>query len=157
MGSRHRQVHLLGVTTNPAMAWVTQVARNFTSDLEEAGRRFRFLIRDRDTKFTTSFDEVFAAIGIEPIRSPVRSPKANAFAERWVRTVREDCLDHLLVLSRRHLERILDEYVAHYNRARPHRSLDLMPPRGNRAENLAGTIRRRAVLGGLIHEYDLAA
>jgi putative transposase len=88
-----RVVHLLGVTTNPAMAWVVQVARNFTSDIEDAGHRFRFLIRDRDTKFTASFDEAFRSSRIEAIRTPVRSPKANAFAERWVRTVREDCLD----------------------------------------------------------------
>jgi putative transposase len=86
-----RVVHLLGVTANPAMAWIVQVARNFTSDLEDsAGSRFRFLIRDRDTKFTASFDEAFRASGIEAIRTPVRSPQANAFAERWVRTVRED-------------------------------------------------------------------
>ena len=82
------------------MAWVIQVARNFTSDLEDAGRRFRFLIRDRDTKFTASFDEVYRPSGIEAIHTPVRSPQANAFAERWVRTVREECLDHLLIYSR---------------------------------------------------------
>jgi transposase InsO family protein len=92
-----RFVHVLGVTTNPNGPWVTQVARNFAADLDEAGRRFRFLIRDRDTKFTASFDAVFASIGVETIRIPVRSPRANAVAERWVRTVREECLDHLLV------------------------------------------------------------
>jgi transposase InsO family protein len=92
-----RVVHVLGVTTNPNGPWVTQVARNFAADLDEAGRRFRFLIRDRDTKFTASFDAVFASIGVETIRIPVRSPRANAVAERWVRTVREECLDHLLV------------------------------------------------------------
>ena len=152
-----RVVHLLGVTTNPAMAWVTQVARNFTSDLEEAGRRFRFLIRDRDTKFTTSFDEVFAAIGIEGIRSPVRSPKANAFAERWVRTVRQECLDHLLVYSRRHLTSMLTEYIDHYNRARPHRGLLLSTPRPRQGHPNTGEVRRLDVLGGTIHEYDRAA
>ena len=108
---------------------MTQVARNFCAELEDAGRRVRFLVRDRDTKFTASFDEVFASIGAETILTPVRSPNANAFAERWVRTVREDCLDHLLVVSGRHLERVLAEYVTHYNRGRPHRSLDLTPPR----------------------------
>ena len=136
---------------------MTQVARNFCADLEHTGRRVRFLIRDRDTKFTASFDNVFASIGAETILTPVRSPKANAFAERWVRTVREDCLDHLLVVSRRHLERILDEYVAHYNRARPHRSLDLTPPCHAAMTSGTGTIHRRDILGGLIHEYDLAA
>ena len=96
------------------MAWVIQVARNFTSDLEDAGRRFRFLIRDRNTKFTAPFDEVFKAIGMSAIATPVRSPKANAFAERFVRTVREDCLDHLLIYSRRHLESVLGFYIRHY-------------------------------------------
>ena len=124
-----RVVHLLGVTTNPNGPWVTQGARNFCTELEEAGRRVRFLIRDRDTKFTASFDQIFASIGARTILTPVRSPNANAFAERWVRTVREDCLDHLLVVSGHHLERVLAEYVTHYNKGRPHRSLDLMPPR----------------------------
>jgi transposase InsO family protein len=152
-----RVVHLLGVTTNPNGPWVTQVARNFCTDLEDAGRRLRFLIRDRDTKFTTSFDEVFASIGAETVLTPVRAPNANAFAERWVRTVREDCLDHLLVISRRHLERALAEYVAHYNQGRPHRSLDLTPPRQRPTTQPEGVVRRRDLLGGLIHEYDLAA
>lgn len=104
-----RVVHLLGVTANPDGRWVTQVARNFAAELEDVGRGFRFLVRDRDTKFTATFDRVFASIGAEAILTPVRSPRANTFAERWVRTVREDCLDHLLVLSRRHLETILAE------------------------------------------------
>jgi transposase InsO family protein len=152
-----RVVHLLGVTTNPAMAWVTQVARTFTSDLEDAGRRFRFLILDRDTKFTASFDEVFASVGIEAIRTPVRSPKANAFAERWVRTAREECLDHLLVYSRAHLESVLGEYVRHYNQARPHRGRQLAAPLARRDPSTGGEICRREVLGGIIHEYDRAA
>jgi putative transposase len=94
-----RRVHLLGITANPIGLWVTQVARNLASDLEEAGRHFRFLIRHRDTKFTASFDAVFDSIGIEARRTPVASPRANACAERFVRTVRQDCLDHLLVVS----------------------------------------------------------
>ena len=152
-----RVVHILGITTNPNGPWVTQAARNFCADLEDAGRRVRFLVRDRDTKFTTSFDKVFASIGAETILTPVRSPKANAFGERWVRTVREDCLDHLLVLSRHHLRTILAEYVTHYNRARPHRGLDLTPPRPAAVAGGAEMIRRRDLLGGLIHEYELAA
>jgi transposase InsO family protein len=152
-----RVVHLLGVTANPVMAWVVQVARNFTSDLEDAGRRFRFLIRDRDTKFTASFDEVFRAGRIEAIRTPVRSPKANAFAERWVRTVREECLDHLLICSRRHLESVLADYVRHYNEARPHRGRQLATPLPRRAQPRTGEVCRRDILGGIIHEYDRAA
>ena len=152
-----RVVHLLGVTTNPAMAWVTQVARTFTSDLQDAGRRFRFLILNRDTKFTASFDEVFASVGIEAIRTPIRSPKANAFAERWVRTVREECLDHLLVYSRVHLESVLGEYIRHYNHARPHRGRKLAAPLARRDPTTSGEICRREVLGGIIHEYDRAA
>ena len=114
-----RVVHLLGVTANPDGPWVAQVARTFASDLEDAGRRFRFLVRDRDTKFTSSFDAVLASIGIEAIKTPVRSPRANAFAERFVRTVRKGCLEHLLVFGRRHVEAVFAEYVDHYNRARP--------------------------------------
>jgi transposase InsO family protein len=152
-----RVVHLLGVTTNPTGPWVTQVARNFCSELEDAGRRVRFLIRDRDTKFTTNSDEIFASIGTETVLTPVRAPNANAFTERWVRTVRQDCLDHLLVVSRGHLESILAEYVAHYNRGRPHRSLDLTPPQPRPASQREGGVRRRDLLGGLIHEYELAA
>ena len=120
-----RVMHLLGVTANPNGPWVTQVARIFAADLGATSRRFRFLIRDRDTKFTASFDAVLASIGIEALKTPVRSPRANAFAERWLRTIRDDCLDHLVVFSRRHLESILGEYTEHYNRARPHHGLQL--------------------------------
>jgi transposase InsO family protein len=123
-----RVVHLLGVTANPDGPWAVHVARNLASDLEDAGRRFRFLIRDRDAKFTASFDAVLASVGIEAVQTPVASPRANAFAERFVRTLREDCLDHLLVFSRRHLEAVLADYLRHYNRARPHRGLGLEQP-----------------------------
>jgi putative transposase len=153
-----RVVHVLGVTTNPNGPWVTQVARNFAADLDDTGQRFRFLIRDRDTKFTASFDAVFASIGIETIRIPVRSPRANAYAERFVRTVRNECLDHLLVVSRRHLESVLDEYVRHYNQARPHRGLQLAQPIPHPVTaSRGGAITRRDVLGGIVHEYDRAA
>jgi transposase InsO family protein len=152
-----RVVHLAGVTANPDSPWVTQITRNFAADLESAGRRFRFLIRDRDTKFTASFDAVFASIGLEAIKTPVCSPQANAFAERWVRTVREDCLDHVLTVSRRHLEAVLSEYLDHYNRARPHRGLQLDPPLPTNVSDAPGAIRRRDVLGGIIREYNRAA
>jgi transposase InsO family protein len=153
-----RVVHVLGVTTSPNGPWATQVARNFAADLEDAGRRFRFLIRDRDTKFTRSFDEVFASIGIETIRTPVPSPRTNAYAERFVRTVRQECLDQLLVVSRRHLESVLDEYVRHYNEARPHRGLLLAQPVSRPVTAIGGgAITRRDVLDGIVHEYDWAA
>ena len=156
-----RRVHLLGVTANPNGPSVTQVARNFASDLEDTGRRFRFLIRDRDTKFTAAFDAVFNSIGMETIRTPVASPRANAFAERFVRTVREDCLDHLLVVSRRHLEDVVAEYIRHYNEARPHRGLQLdqpLPRPHVTSTSITGQpVIRRDVLGGIIHECEPAA
>ena len=153
-----RVVQLLGVTANPNGPWVSQVARNFTTELEEAGRRFRFLIRDRDTKFSASFDSVLASIGVEAIKTPVQSPRPNAFAERLVRTIRTECLDQLLVFSRRHLEAILAEYLRHYNQARPHRSVDLDQPVPRLATpTTSRRITRRDVLGGIIHEYDIAA
>ena len=153
-----RVVHVLGVTTNPNGPWVTQVARNFAAGLDDTGQRFRFLIRDRDTKFTASSDAVFASIGVETIRIPVRSPRANAVAERWVRTVREECLDHLLVVSRRHLQSVLDEYLRHYNQARPHRGLQLAQPIPHPVSAPdGGAITRRDVLGGIVHEYDRVA
>ncbi len=152
-----RVVHLLGVTANPNGPWVAQVARNFVAELDETGRRLRFLVSDRDTKFTAGFDQIFASIGVEAIRTPIRSPKANAFAERWVRTVRQDCLDHLLVFSRRHLESILGEYIEHYNRARPHRGLHLEQPVPRPITSGSGKVIRRDILGGVIHEYHLAA
>ncbi len=124
----------------------------------------RFLIRDRDSKFTRAFDNVFAADGVQVIKTPVQAPNANAFAERWVRTVRQECLDWMLIWGRRHLECVLDEYVRHYNDQRPHRSLELRPPsvidRGSRARVVtvaATAVRRRDRLGGLVHEYYEAA
>ncbi len=154
-----RVVHILGVTKHPDNSWVTQVARNFVSDLEEKGRSFRFLIRDRDTKFTSSFDAVFHSVGIEAIRTPVRSPRAKAFAERFVRTVRDECLDWILVLGRRHLERVLDSYVTHYDTARPHRGLNLATPvaRPPQAASEGASLHRADILGPLVHEYEWAA
>ena len=147
-----RRVHLAGCTTNPTGAWVTQQARNvsFTGALE----RTRFLIHDRD-----SFDEVFRSEGIKVIKTPIRAPQANAYAERFVRTVRAECLDLLLILGRRHLEHVLRRYVTHYNAERPHRALALLPPAGcdKRNEPSATTIERHDLLGGLIHEYRAAA
>jgi putative transposase len=122
-----RRVHLAAATRHPHAAWVTQQARNLSWDLSGFGP-FRFLLRDRDSKYSRSFDAVFAGDGTGIVLTPFRAPKANAFAERWVRTVRTECLDWTLILGRRHLERVLREYVAHYNARRPHRGLDLQAP-----------------------------
>jgi len=156
-----RRVHLAGVTANPDSAWVSQQARNLSWDVVDDEACFRFLIRDRDSKYVSSFDEVFRSDGTEVIRTPIRAPRANAVAERWVRTVRAECLDWVLILGRRHLERVLGVYVEHYNRERPHRGLDLGTPidslsRAGRACR-RGPVERRDLLGGLIHEYSRAA
>ena len=152
-----RRVHLAGCTTNPTGAWVTQQARNlsFTGIFERVG----FLIHDRDSKFSASFDEVFRSEGIKVIHTPIRAPQANAHAERFVRTVRAECLDWLLILGRRHLEHVLRRYLTHYNTERPHRALALLPPAGSDKRNqpAANTIERHDLLGGLIHEYRPAA
>jgi len=148
-----REVHILGVTDHPTAALVTQVARNLVG----RGRSIKFLIRDRDAKFPACFDEVFASEGIRTIKTTVRSPRANAYAERWVRTVRTECLDWVLVLGRRHLNGILHEYVRHYNHHRPHRGLDLGVPASSRETTVVTPpslhVHRHDVLGGLIHEY----
>jgi putative transposase len=120
-----RRVWLAGCTANPTGAWVTQQARNLGLDLSD--QRVRFLIRDRDSKYSVPFDEVFRSEGIRIVKTPVRAPQANAIAERFVRTVRSECLDWLLILNRRHLERVLRVYIDHYNHERPHRVLELTP------------------------------
>jgi putative transposase len=151
-----RRVWLAGCTTNPTGAWVTQQARNLGLDFADRG--IRFLIRDRDSKYSSAFDEVFRSEQIRIVKTPVRAPKANAIAERFVRTVRAECLDWLLILNRRHLERVLRVYVDHYNTQRPHRALELQPPEPRyEARTTVGEIRRRDRLGGLIHEYHRAA
>ena len=155
-----RRVVAVGVTAHPDSAWVTQQARNAAMDLGDRGVSIRFLLRDHDARFTRSFDEVFGSEGGQVLRTPIRAPKANASAERWVQTVRAECLDWTLVLGRRHLERVLREYVRHYNQQRPHRSLALAVPEPQEPSspqvNL-GEVRRRDVLGGLIHEYHEVA
>jgi putative transposase len=123
-----RRVHLAGCTSNPTGGWVTQQARQFAWTLQERPGSFRFLIRDRDSKFTRDFDAVFGSEGIHIVKTPVRAPKANAIAERFVRTARAECLDWLLIINRRHLERVLRIFVDHYNGHRPHRALNLNPP-----------------------------
>jgi putative transposase len=152
-----RRVHVAGTTRRPDSAWVTQLARNLsiTGSLDEK----MLLIRDRDAKFSGPFDEVFRTEGLRVVSTPVRAPRANAFAERWVGTVRRECLDHVLIFGRRHLQHVLGAYAEHYKRARPHRSLGLRPPDpAAPLEGVAGSpVRRRDVLGGLIHEYERSA
>jgi putative transposase len=156
-----RRIHLAGVTTHPTGAWVTQQARNLSLALGERLSARRFLIRDRDTKFTAAFDEVFRAEGLAVIRTPIRAPQANAYAERFVGTIRRECLDWILIRGRRHLTAVLDTYVEHYNTHRPHRGLALTSP-NPRAQApptspALDRVRRRDLIGGLIHEYELAA
>jgi putative transposase len=157
-----RRVHLAGITAHPTGEWVTQAARNLLMDLDDHAHRFRFLIRDRDAKFTAAFDAVFGAAGVETVRIPPRAPRANAYAERWVRTVRSECLDWTLICNRQHLHRVLTTYLEHYNNGRPHRGIDLdVPvPAPMATVTTSPTVRhveRVDVLGGLIHEYRRAA
>jgi transposase InsO family protein len=165
-----RRVWITGVTAHPNAGWVTQQARNVTGDLADAEITTRFLVRDRDTKYVASFDNVFGAEGAEILQTPYRTPNANAFAERFVRTVRSECLDHLLVVNEAHLERILRSYARHYNGHRPHQGiaqeipapeknapLQVLPTSHSRHQHQTRRIRRHDRLGGLIHEYELAA
>jgi transposase InsO family protein len=150
-----RRVHIGGITAHPTGAWVTQQARNLLMDLGDRADRFRFLIRDRDSKFTMPFDAVFASADMRIIRTPIRAPRANAIAERLIGTLRRECLDHLLIIGPRHLDVVLSEYVQHFNAHRPHRSLDQRPPTGGSLPHSDTTVRplRRDRLGGIIHEY----
>jgi putative transposase len=144
---------------------VTQQARNLSMHLDDQGIRPRFLVRDRDSKFTRDFDEVFRSEGIRVIKAPVRAPKARAHAERWIGTLRRECLDRLLILGRRQLQHVLASYVLHYNEHRPHRSLAQRPPCTDPTSDVQpmanvidlGRVRRRDLLGGRIREYRLAA
>jgi transposase InsO family protein len=157
-----RRVHLAGCTAHPDGEWVTQQARQVAWKFAERERSVRFLIRDHDRKFTGSFDAVFEAQGARIIRTPVQAPQANGIAERFVRTVRSECLDWMLIANAQHLERTVTVFVDHYNGHRPHRSLDLAPPCGRPVTDKwtgseTGAIKRRDRRGGLLHEYDRAA
>jgi transposase InsO family protein len=168
---RRRRVWITGVTEHPDGSWVTQQARNVTGQLEDGHVGARFLLRDRDTKFVKSFDDVFADQGARIITSPYRTPNANAVAERFVRTVRSECLDHLLIVNQRHLERILRNYTRHYKGHRPHQGLSQQVPTSGAATPALSTVavddrshrlpsdgvRRIDRLGGLIHEYERVA
>jgi putative transposase len=154
-----RRVHLAGVTSNPNASWVTQQARNLVARWDSFP--FRFLIRDRDSKYAAGFDEVFRSEGLRIVHTPIKAPLANAFAERFVGTLRRECLDRILIRGRGHLESTLRTYVAHYNDHRPHRSLDMNPPvlrpPSDTSDATPWSVIRRDVLGGLIHEYERAA
>jgi putative transposase len=158
-----RFVRIAGVTATPISDWVTKQARNLSMDLAEQASAVKFLIRDRDTKYTASFDAVFAADAIRVTRTPVQAPRANAICERVIGTLRRECLDRMLILGRRHLATVLAEYVEHYNTHRPHRSLGQAAPSAlDTPPALVGEInparlRRTGHLGGLIHEYRMAA
>ena len=154
-----RYMHILGVTANPDGTWTTQQARTLLLDLGERAAGFRHLVRDRAGQFTAAFDAVLAGAGIEAVKIPPRSPRANAFAERFVLTARTELTDRLLIYGERHLRRILTEYARHYNGQRPHRARQLRPPRPDHPlpSAPARRITRRAVLGGLLNEYEPAA
>jgi putative transposase len=159
-----RRLEYFACTARPNTDWMLQQARNLLMQLDDRNRWLRFLIHDRDAKFPAAFDALLASENIKVIRTPVQAPNANAHMERWVGTVRRECLDRLLIVGRRQLERVLRAYVRHYNSGRPHRALDLRPP-DSRAHSPVGTdrtpqglrVNRRDLLGGLIHEYELAA
>jgi putative transposase len=152
-----RRIEYIACTSGPDGRWVAQQARNLVMQFGDE-HAFRFLVHDRDTKFSHAFDEVFRTEGLTVIRTPVQAPNANAYAERWVRTLRADCLDRILILGQRHLEHVLHVYRRHYNEHRPHRALCLLPPNGRDPTSLhpTGRLHRRDLLGGLIHEYKAA-
>jgi transposase InsO family protein len=157
-----RRVHILGATTNPTGAWVAQQARNLMMELGDRTGQFRFLIQDRDSKYTAAFNEVFSTEGIKVLRTPPKAPRANAYAERWVRTVRRECLDRMLIYNPRHLLATLGEYLGHYNGHRPHQGRHQRPPNATETSpasvtDLATRVRRRKILNGLINEYSQAA
>jgi putative transposase len=151
-------VYILGVTAHPAGAWTTQQARNLFMGLGDRAGRFKFLIRDRDCKFTAAFDHVFTGNSMRVIKTPVRSLRANSYAERFVGTLRRECPDHILILGEGHLRKVLAEFARHYNGHRPHQSLRQEPPmQPGCAVDIAARIERRQVLSGLINEYRRAA
>jgi putative transposase len=157
-----RRVHLAGITANPDGAWTTQAARSLLMDLGARATSVKFLIRDRAGQFTCCFDAVFTAAGIRILASPPQAPRANAICERMIGTLRREVFDRLLIVNEHHLRRVLTDYMVHYNAARPHRALGQLapaqahtrPPQINLAEH---RIRRKQVLGGLTHEYQIAA
>lgn len=157
-----RRVYLSGITTHPNQIWITQQARQLVWELDDNGSAFHFLIHDNDSKFTKAFDTVFESEGFHVIHTPFRAPNANAYAERWVRTAREECLDHILILNASHLRRVLHEFIYdYYNVTRPHQGIGQQTPLPHKHTQHKGIIQRRKVLGGIINDYyhapDLSA
>ena len=148
-----RRVHFAGCTASPTSAWVTKQARQLSWQIQGGRLPMRFLIHDRDTKFAASFDTVFHSEDVAIIRTPVHAPNANAYAERWIRSVREECLDKILILGERHLERVLHTYVGYYNHCRPHQGIDQRTPIPLGKATRTGPIGRRDLLGGMLHDY----
>jgi hypothetical protein len=150
-----RRVHLLGITQHPTAAWTIQQARNLLMDLQ---MRLRFVIRDRDSKYTTAFDAVFEADDVTIIKTPPQAPRANAICERWISTLRRECTDRILIYNDRHLRHVFNQYLAHYNQHRPHRALHARPPVPPPPVQITGMhINRRKILNGTINEYTVAA